>query len=62
MVKMFPLLLDYVHNSDDMFLLLHGTAVIKMYISVSYKEINKIVPSKKIIAVATKLLQPALAE
>ena len=55
-------MLEYVNNSDDMFLLLHGTAVLKTFTHIAHKEVLKLVSSKKIIDVAKKLLQPTLPE
>lgn len=40
-IDVFPKLLEYVHKSEDMFLLLHGTAALKTFIHLGSKEILK---------------------
>jgi len=54
--------MQYVAKSDDMFLLLHGTAALRTFIHIAHKEILKIVSPKEIIDVAKKLLLPATTE
>ena len=61
-IQVFPQILEYVNNSDDMFMLLHGTAALKSFICIGHAEILQIVTSKRIIEVAKKLLSPTLAE
>ncbi len=54
--------MEIVHSSDDLFLLLHGTAMLKTFAHIAHKDILKLVTPKKIIEVAKKLLQPTLPE
>eukprot|EP00347_Sterkiella_histriomuscorum_P024270 403331713 len=58
----FPKLLDYVNKSEDMFLLLHGTAALKTFIHLGSQEILKKTQPKEIIEVAKKLLSPTTNE
>ena len=58
----FPKLLEYVHKSEDMFLLLHGTTALKTFIHLGHQEIKKKVQPKDVIEVAKKLLQPTTNE
>lgn len=55
-IDTFPKILEYVRKSEDMFLLLHGTAALKTFIHLGHKEILKIVSPKEVIEVAKKLL------
>lgn len=55
-LDVFPKLLEFVHKSDDMFLLLHGTAALKTFIHLGNKGILKRVQAKEVIEVAKKLL------
>ena len=34
-VEIFPILLDYIYKSEDMFLLLQGTTTLKTFISIA---------------------------
>lgn len=61
-MDVFPQLLDYVHKSEDMFLLLHGTAALKTFIHLGSQEILKRSTQKDIIEVAKKLLSPTTNE
>lgn len=38
-IAVFPQLLNFVHKSDDMFLLLHGTTALKNFVFVGHAEI-----------------------
>ena len=38
-IDAFPALLEYVRNSEDMFLLLHGTSALRTFIHLGHKEI-----------------------
>lgn len=58
----FPKLLEYVHKSDDMFLLLYGTTALKTFIHLGHQEILKKLQPKEVIEVAKKLLQPTTNE
>ena len=61
-VDVFPQLMNFVKKSEDMFLLLHGTAAIKNFIFIGYREILTICNADQIIDVAKKLLQPTTNE
>ena len=61
-IQVFPQILNFVNKSEDMFLLLHGTAAIKNFIFLGHKEILKIVKAESIIEVAKKLLSPQTNE
>ena len=50
--------MNFVKKSEDMFLLLHGTAAIKNFIFVGHKEILEIVDADEIIDLAKRLLSP----
>jgi hypothetical protein len=58
----FPKLLDYVHKSEDMFLLLHGTSTLKTFIHLGHEEILKRIQPKDAVEVAKKLLSPTANE
>ena len=58
----FPKLMNFVKKSEDMFLLLHGTAAIKNFIFVGHKEILEIVDAEEIIDLAKRLLSPQANE
>ena len=36
-IDVFPKLLQYVHKSDDMFLLMHGTSALRTFINLGSK-------------------------
>jgi hypothetical protein len=55
-IDVFPKLLEYVHKSDDMFLLLNGTSTLRTFINLGAPEILKRVSAKDIVEVAKKLL------
>ena len=61
-IAVFPQLMGFVQKSEDMFLLLHGTAALKNFICVGSKEILEIVKAEEIINVAKKLLAPGTNE
>lgn len=61
-LEVFPRILDYVYKSEDMFLLLHGTAALKTFIHLGAQEILKKTQPKEIIEVAKKLLSPTTNE
>jgi hypothetical protein len=61
-LDLFPKLLNYVHKSDDMFLLLNGTSTLRTFINLGQGEILKRSTSKDIIDVAKKLLLPITNE
>lgn len=61
-LEVFPRILDYVYKSEDMFLLLHGTAALKTFIHLGAQEILKKTSPKEIIEVAKKLLSPTTNE
>ena len=55
-MDVFPELLDYVHKSDDMFLLIVGTSTLRTFIHLGQNEILKRVTAKEVVDVAKKLL------
>jgi hypothetical protein len=61
-MSLFPKLLEYVHKSDDMFLLLNGTSVLRTFINIGSQEIKKRSTAKEMVEVAKKLLQPSTHE
>lgn len=61
-ISQFPKLLEYVHKSDDMFLLLNGTSTLRTFINLGHQDILKMSTPKDIIDVAKKLLQPTTNE
>ena len=61
-VNIFPQLLGFVQKSEDMFLLLHGTAALKNFIFLGHREILKICEAERIIEVAKRLLSPQMNE
>jgi len=61
-IAVFPNLLRFVHKSEDMFLLLHGTAALKNFIFLGHKEILQIVQPGEVVEVAKKLLLPTSNE
>lgn len=61
-VSIFPQLLNFVYKSEDMFLLLHGTAALKNFIFLGHKEILKICEAEQIIELAKRLLSPQTNE
>ena len=61
-ISVFPQLMNFVQKSEDMFLLLHGTAALKNFIFVGHQEILKITTAEEIIEVAKKLLSPSTNE
>lgn len=61
-IYLFPKLLEYVHKSDDMFLLLVGTSTLRTFINLGHTEILKLSTAKDIIDVAKKLLSPSTNE
>ncbi len=62
-LDLFPKLLNYVHKSDDMFLLLNGTSTLRTFINLGQGEmILRRSSAKDIIDVAKKLLLPSTNE
>ena len=61
-VQVFPQLLEYIHNSEDMFLLLNGTTAFKTFIHYASDHVLKVVTADRIIEVAKKLLSPETNE
>jgi hypothetical protein len=61
-IEVFPKLLAYVHKSEDMFLLLHGTAALKTFIHLGHEQILKVCPPKDMIETAKRLLNPLTNE
>lgn len=61
-MSVFPKILNFVHKSDDMFLLLHGTTALKNFVFVGHVEILEMVEAQKVIEVAKKLLSPQTNE
>lgn len=61
-VGVFPRLLDYVAKSEDMFLLLHGTAALKTFIHLGHEQVLKLSTPKAMVETAKKLLSPATNE
>jgi hypothetical protein len=61
-IDTFPIILNYVYKSEDMFLLLHGTAALRTFIHIGSEEIKNKVPKKDIIECAKKLLLPTTNE
>jgi len=61
-IAVFPKLMNFVKKSEDMFLLLHGTAAIKNFIFTGHVEILETVETQEIIDVAKKLLSPQTNE
>ena len=57
-----PSLLEYMLESDDMFLLLQGTITLKTFISIASEECLKVVSREEIIKVTKKLLDPKTNE
>ena len=46
----------FVEKSDDMFLLMHGTAAIKTFVHLAHKQILEIVSREKIVNLCKRLL------
>ena len=61
-VKIFPKLLEYIEQSEDMVLLLQGTITLKIFIHLASEEILQVCTSEKIVQVAKKLLDPKTNE
>ena len=61
-VEVFPRLLAYVHKSEDMFLLLHGTAALKTFVHLGHEQILKVSAPKEVIETAKRLLNPLTNE
>ncbi len=61
-MDVFPKLLNYVHKSDDMFLLLNGVSTLRTFINIGQAEILKRSTPKDIIEVAKKMLLPSTNE
>lgn len=61
-MDVFPKLLNYVHKSDDMFLLLNGVSTLRTFINIGQAEILKRSSPKDIIEVAKKMLLPSTNE
>lgn len=57
-ITVFPKLLQFLKKTDDMFLLLHGTAALKNFIFYGHKQIIEICDVETITEVAKKLLSP----
>ena len=57
-IEVFPQLLNYVEKSEDMFLLLNGTQILKNFIYLGHKHVLKLSTPEQIIAVCKKLLSP----
>lgn len=55
-VSIFPDLMGFVEKSDDMFLLMHGTAAIKTFVHLAHKQILEIVHREKIVNLCKRLL------
>ena len=62
MVRVFPQLLDYIKQSEDMVLLLQGTITLKTFIHLAAEQILKVTTPDAIIVVAKKLLDPKTNE
>ena len=62
-LDLFPKLLQYVHKSDDMFLLLNGVSTLRTFMNLGQgTEIKKRSNAKDIIDVAKKMLLPTTNE
>jgi len=62
-LDLFPKILEYVHKSDDMFLLLNGVSTLRTFINLGQgTEIKKRSNAKDIIDVAKKMLLPTTNE
>lgn len=61
-VELFPMILKLVNQSDDMFMLLHGTAAIKDFICYGHEAVLKISTPDQIVDTAKKLLLPQTNE
>ena len=61
-IELFPQLMGMVKKSEDMFLLLHGTATIKNFIFTAGKEILKVSNVDEIVSTVNRLLQPDINE
>jgi len=61
-IDVFPRLLNYVHKSDDMFLLLNGVSTLRTFINIGANEVLKRSTPKDIIEVAKKMLLPTTNE
>jgi hypothetical protein len=61
-MDLFPKLLEYVHKSDDMFLLLNGVSTLRTFISLGHTEVLKRSTPTQIIDVAKKMLLPTTNE
>lgn len=61
-IDVFPQLLNFVRKSEDMFLLLHGTAALKNFIFYGSEQVLTIVNAEEIVDTAKRLLSPSMNE
>lgn len=61
-IDVFPQLLGFVRKSEDMFLLLHGTAALKNFIFYGHEQVLAVVDPEEIVDTAKRLLSPSMNE